>query len=807
MKRPHPSPPPSHDGPEGGPRPAASERRGLLARWRLRRGPTAWSVAIAVLFLLGLVLHAPQLWLGFLLALPLMIAATGLGWRAAAPLVPVGLFLAWLRTRGASNPVLPELAGLAGLLALATLAGNNLFTLWHRAERRARDNERRARLLSESALAMEAARGPAELFQMVPRLLAEILDFSHAEVFVPEADGLRFAAAWRAELTRDFRVPPASVMGRALREGRAQYVADTRQDPAYRGDPAVEPTRSELALPLLVNGRVRAIVNVEHARTNGFGREVRRTLEAFSHIAQEVLARLEALAELEHQRAEQSLIARLTRRLLLVEGAREAAATALAELVPSSELEAGAVTVLRDGRLRSLAVHGSLPDGLRRMLNEGLPFIGLLRESWQQRQPIYVDDALGDPRSGELAQRSGVRAVAIVPISNASGEVQALLLLANLGSPRTWTARDERVLGIVATSLGVVLDRATLDRQLVAMLDGVRGLARAEEPSELYRRAATSSVRLIPGAEAASILVRGTNGFRYQAAVGYDIDALHALGPFSDVDELSWYRDGAEGYRRGTPRIVRGSDVRNLSAASGGDHSTSLADAARIDDIAANLCIPITDSGDVVAVLNVDSFSDEHAFGSSARRLAEAFAQQVGAIVRQAQTLERLQRSVVTDPLTGLGNREGFQRRLEIELGRARRYDHPLSIVMLDLDHFKQVNDRFGHHRGDEALVRVARALVAAGRASDAAFRWGGDEFVLLLPEASYADAHAAAERYARAVATVEVDGIVLGASMGIARYPDDGMDPLALMRRADDLMYHGKQQPRPSATHPGASS
>ena len=70
MKRPQPSPPPGRDGPKGAPRPAAPVRRGLLARWQLRRGPTAWSVVIALLFILGVVLHAPELWLGFLLALP-----------------------------------------------------------------------------------------------------------------------------------------------------------------------------------------------------------------------------------------------------------------------------------------------------------------------------------------------------------------------------------------------------------------------------------------------------------------------------------------------------------------------------------------------------------------------------------------------------------------------------------------------------------------------------------------------------------------------------------------------------------------
>ncbi len=759
-----------------------------------------WCLGSVLLVAAGAAAHVPQLWLGFLIAVPVLVTSSGLGWRAAAPLVPLALAFVALRRHPAGGPAAGlDLIGMAALLVGGVLAGNDLFSLWHRTARAARDNERRARLLQEAALAMDKAESARALFRAMPRLLADILDFTHAEVFVPDGEGLRFEAACFAELAEDFRLPSDSVTGRAWRTGQPQYVPDTAVEPGYVAGAEVAPTRSELALPLAADGSVRAVLNLERSSVDAFGEADRRTLEAFVRMAEEALGRLETHAELERQRAEQAVVARLTRRLLLVEGARAAAATALSELVPALAVEAGAVAVLRRSRLRTLAVFGPLPDNVRRMLNEGMPLIGLLRTAWLSCEPVFVDDAATDARSGELAERSGVRGVAIVPISNARREVQALLLLADLSEPRAWASRDERLLAIAATSLGVVLDRATLDSQLVAMLDVVSGLARAEEPTELYRRAASSAVRLIPGAEAATILVRGLGGFRYVAAVGYDLGSLRRLGPFSNADELAWYRDGAEAYLRGRPRLVSGEAVHALSASAGGERSTAHAEAARTREIAANLCVPIVDGGDAVAVLNVDSFSDENAFGTSARRLVEAFAQQVAAIVRQGETLDRLQHSVTTDPLTGLGNREGFHRRLEEELGRARRHQHPLSIVMIDVDNFKHVNDRFGHHVGDEALTQVARALAKAGRESDGAYRWGGDEFVVLLPEIGGDEARLAAERYALAVASVEVRGIVLTASVGVACFPEDGRDRAALIRQADDLMYHGKRhQPSP---------
>lgn len=765
----------------------------------------AWSVLSALLFVVGVTLHAPAMWLGFLLALPLMITATGLGWRAALPLMPIGLGLAGMRLMHGMATL--ELIGLGVLMILGAAAGNNLFGLWHATARAARANEQRARLLSEAALSMASASDTAALFAAMPRLLGEVVDFDHAEVFTHDGDGFRSSASHHSGPPRDLRLPLTSIVGRSWRTGQVQYVADADAEPDYVADAAVAATLTELAVPLLVDGHVQAVLNVEHANVDAFNEADRRILVAFARIAQEVLARLLALSELERQGAEQALVARLTNRLLLVEGTREAAAVTLAEVIPGMDLEIGVVTVVRRGRMHSLAVHGPLSTDLRRMLTEGLRLNpGPSMEAWASRRPLLMRDASTDPTSGDVAKALGARALAVVPVTDAAGEVQALLAVADRRRPRDWSARDRRVLDIMATSLGVVLERATLDRQLAALLNGVRGLARAEEPSDLYHRAADAAVRVIPGAEAASILVRGPTGFEYQAAVGFDLEALRHMGPFSDTEALTWYRNGSEGYRHGVPRIARGSDVYDLHTGWNSGRSPDVMAPARGADIVANICVPISDGGEVIAILNADSFADPQAFGSAAMRLAEAFAQQVAAVVRQAETLEVLQRSAVTDPLTGLGNRAGFHRQLDLELARARRHGHGIGILLLDLDVFKQINDRYGHQAGDDALVQVARALSAAARGSDSVFRWGGDEFVLLLPEATRANSDELAARFGDAVASVVVDDIRLGASIGSACYPDDGEDPDTLVRRADDGMYRTKARRQRAAADPAES-
>src|SRR5690606_33895630 len=113
------------------------------------------------------------------------------------------------------------------------------------------------------------------------------------------------------------------------------------------------------------------------------------------------------------------------------------------------------------------------------------------------------------------------------------------------------------------------------------------------------------------------------------------------------------------------------------------------------------------------------------------------------------------------------------------ELSCARRYEHHLNLVMVDLDNFKQFNDRFGHAVGDAVLVEVADVLRRPKRSTDSVFRWGGDEFVVVLPEVRPAAAHGAMERIAGRLSQTEVQRVRLGASVGRARYPDDGRGDL----------------------------
>ena len=165
--------------------------------------------------------------------------------------------------------------------------------------------------------------------------------------------------------------------------------------------------------------------------------------------------------------------------------------------------------------------------------------------------------------------------------------------------------------------------------------------------------------------------------------------------------------------------------------------------------------------------------------------------------------LKKLQLNAATDPLTGLYNRRLFDDHFERELNRALRYSQHLAVVMLDLHQFKEVNDRYGHARGDLLLKTVAATLGKSLRTSDYAFRIGGDEFALLLVQSDKDQAAMLANRVrANFAATTEAlqMSVPVGLDYGLAVYPEDGDQKEVLMRVADARLYEMKQTQRGAA-------
>jgi diguanylate cyclase (GGDEF)-like protein len=168
---------------------------------------------------------------------------------------------------------------------------------------------------------------------------------------------------------------------------------------------------------------------------------------------------------------------------------------------------------------------------------------------------------------------------------------------------------------------------------------------------------------------------------------------------------------------------------------------------------------------------------------------------------RLAKISANLQTLSASDPLTGLPNRRTFEERLRVELARAARYRLPLALVMIDLDHFKRVNDRHGHRAGDEVLRATAEVLDGGKRSGDLVARYGGEELVALLPHSDAQAATAWAERVRAQIAALTIPWtgapLRVTASFGVAVFPGSGTDRDGLVEASDQALYLAKRAGR----------
>lgn len=217
-----------------------------------------------------------------------------------------------------------------------------------------------------------------------------------------------------------------------------------------------------------------------------------------------------------------------------------------------------------------------------------------------------------------------------------------------------------------------------------------------------------------------------------------------------------------------------------------------------------SLCVPLQAQGQALGLLHlsVDEPGDGQESFASSERAAGLLADQIGLALANLRLRETLRTQALRDPLTGMFNRRYLEETLEREISRAQRRDLPLSLVMLDIDHFKRLNDTFGHQIGDEVLRQVARVLMAEIRAGDLACRYGGEEFTLILPEAQPADAAIRVDHVREAIAnhpmtTGQRSYGPVTVSFGVAGFPVHGASGEALIRAADAALYRAKRNGR----------
>lgn len=314
-------------------------------------------------------------------------------------------------------------------------------------------------------------------------------------------------------------------------------------------------------------------------------------------------------------------------------------------------------------------------------------------------------------------------------------------------------------------------------RQIQSLLDLSSDLEREEWPAEICAVLATHV----------------HDRLRFHRALVLATEGEQVLGAVSDGGVCLWFEtpplpDDVGGVigecrRTGAPALVRSLDP---------------VDDALVDTmlpLAHNVVVvPLLANGEPVGVL-VAEWAGSRWSGLPASTLTTLVqsASHAAMSLRTRMLLGEVDRLARHDGLTGLCNRQEFDAALEREFSRAQRAGDPLSVVLVDVDHFKAVNDTHGHQRGDEVLRQVGAGLEQLARREDVAARYGGEEFVVLLPGVDGAGATAFAERV-RARLRDGVDAVPITVSAGVACYPENAIDLDALVGRADAALYEAKR-------------
>ena len=206
--------------------------------------------------------------------------------------------------------------------------------------------------------------------------------------------------------------------------------------------------------------------------------------------------------------------------------------------------------------------------------------------------------------------------------------------------------------------------------------------------------------------------------------------------------------------------------------------------------------IPLMIEKEVVGVLNINDV-DQDPFNVNDLDFILNLSEFIAMSISNAVLYEQTKKLAVTDGLTGISNRQSVEKSLQIEFERSKRYNSPLSLILLDVDHFKDVNDTYGHQKGDEILIAFASLLKKACRANDIAARYGGEEFLMVLPQSNAQGAFKIAERVREEMMKISFTGnesnFAVTVSCGVAEFNKDYESINKLIAAVDQALYEAK--------------
>jgi diguanylate cyclase (GGDEF)-like protein len=422
---------------------------------------------------------------------------------------------------------------------------------------------------------------------------------------------------------------------------------------------------------------------------------------------------------------------------------------------------------------------------------------GALGGAVRRRAPVRLHGAMR--RVGYYGDGTAPKALLAVPLVDRRGGHVRGVVVADRLEAAPFGDEDERLLVTLSAEIlrAVAAERLMMDMKRARdekerFYASIERLNRTTKPLEVFDATLDVARGIVPvdfGAVTLVEEVRGRTIHRVARVLGGEEGRATA---------------GLEGleFPDGTGLVA--SAVRLGSSLPGKDLDVARApvfDAAtRLKGLASLKVIPLRTAHQVLGAVVLGA-RRPGAYDSEAVRQLEVVAMQAAESIYRARLFEQTERLATSDGLTGLTNHRTLQTRLDEHLAQAQRYGKKLSLILCDIDHFKSVNDTYGHPAGDVVLRGVARALLEQARATDVVARYGGEEFAVVMPETDAAGALVIAERIRERVKTLAFETgqgkVSVTLSLGVAGFPGDAAKKADLVERADACLYHAKRHGR----------
>ena len=439
---------------------------------------------------------------------------------------------------------------------------------------------------------------------------------------------------------------------------------------------------------------------------------------------------------------------------------------------PLTLLAEDGAPVDRSGQPLSLPEDGAVADALRRCLANAAPLIVA---------------ELANPGPG----RSGIWSLMAVPLRNESRTCGVLCLMAS--RPTAFDDDGLRLVRILADQAAVavenaraVREREELVEELHALLEISRAASEAADETSLARSLA-AKLRAASRTDACIISRWAHDSTMLTALAHHGVEGTATLTDIAEFPQ-TWavLRSTEARVIQSDPAVDAEPEARALAALGG--HTL--------------LMLPLTVGGRAIGLIELISLSGPRYFGPDEMKVFQTMAGSAAAGLENVRLLEQLRHAADVDQVTGANNHRYLQERLRQEIARAARGRGELSVLMLDLDHFKPINDRFGHADGDRVLRNVANTIKNQVRTNDIVARYGGDEFVVVMPDTPSAQAQEVARRVIVGIRERRhelSDGseVKVGCSGGLAVYPENGRTAALLLQAADGAMYASKRAGR----------